>query len=157
MQKILISACLLGDPVRYDGHSKMCHSHHLQRWQQQGRLVSICPEVAGGLGIPRPAAEVISRAPLQVITLSGTDVTHQFQQGAEQALALCQANAIGYAILKERSPSCGSQQNYDGSFSGRVVANAGVTAELLMANGIKVFSEETIQDLAQLIEVQGDG
>lgn len=156
MEKILISACLLGEAVRYDGNSKLLDSDYIEQWRKQGRLVSICPEVAGGLSVPRPAAEVISRQPLQVATSSEIDVTRQFELGAAKALTVCQAQGIRYALLKERSPSCGSQQNYDGSFTGKVIEQPGVTAALLITHGIQVFSEETIQALAQLLEEQSD-
>jgi uncharacterized protein YbbK (DUF523 family) len=145
--KILISACLLGQPVRYDGQSKPIFNKYIDHWQQNKQLVVICPEVAGGLSTPRPAAEVISRQPLFVSTTEGQDVTAEFVSGAQQALKLCLKHDIDYAVLKERSPSCGTTQNYDGSFSKQLIPEMGVTAQLLTTHGIKVYTEESIQEL----------
>jgi uncharacterized protein YbbK (DUF523 family) len=145
--KILISACLLGLPVRYDGQSKAIFSKYINDWRQNDQLIVVCPEVVGGLSTPRPAAEVISRQPILVSTAAGVNVTQEFVSGAEQALKLCMQHQIQYAILKERSPSCGSKYNYDGSFSKRLVKKMGVTAQLLFEHGIEIYNEESINDL----------
>jgi uncharacterized protein YbbK (DUF523 family) len=150
MQKILVSRCLLGHRVRYDGGA---HGPFdlLQRWQAEGRVVALCPEVAGGLATPRPAAEIPSGqgaqvldGRLSVLTIEGEDVTAAFVAGAEQALALVRQHGIRLALLKARSPSCGNLENYDGSFTGRRVAGEGVTAALLKRAGVQVFSEEQL-------------
>ncbi len=145
MQKILISACLLGQPVRYDGQSKGLTDPRLARWQAEGRLVTLCPELAGGLPVPRAPAE---RQGTRVVTGQGQDVTDAFAAGALAALQLCQAQGIQLALLKEGSPSCGSGQIYDGRFAGQRVTGEGVTTALLRAHGIRVYSETQLAELA---------
>jgi uncharacterized protein YbbK (DUF523 family) len=149
-QKLLISACLLGQPVRYDGQSKpIPEKLWLKQLQAQGRLVIVCPEVVGGLPTPRPAAE---RVKDKVITTTGSDVTYAFIKGAEHALKLCQQHNIQHALLKANSPSCGNKQIYDGSFSGRLTNGQGITAKLLTENGIEVFSELQLDELKLLLQ-----
>jgi len=150
MQKILVSRCLLGHPVRYDGGAHGPFAL-LQRWQAEGRVVALCPEVAGGLPTPRPAAEIPSGQGAQVLdgrlpvlTIDGDEVTAAFVAGAEQALALVRQHGIRLALLKARSPSCGNRENYDGSFGGVKVAGEGVTAAALRRAGVQVFSEEEL-------------
>jgi len=143
--KLLVSACLLGQPVRYDGKSKAIKElQWLQSLQADDRLVVICPEVAGGLATPRAPAE--QRGGL-VITVQGEDVTQEFNEGAKQALVLCKKHNIKFALLKARSPSCGNTEIYDGSFSNNLILGMGVTARLLELNGIKVYSELQLQEL----------
>ncbi|MBU1330163.1 MAG: DUF523 domain-containing protein [Gammaproteobacteria bacterium] len=150
MEKILVSRCLLGHPVRYDGGA---HGPFdlLQRWQTEGRVVALCPEVAGGLPTPRPAAEIdggqggqVLDGQVRVRGIDGEDVTAAFVAGAEQALVLVQRHGIRIALLKARSPSCGNLENYDGSFSGTKVAGEGVTAAALRRAGVQVFNEEEL-------------
>jgi len=137
--KLLVSACLLGDPVRYDGQAQTLALTQLTIWKQQGLILGYCPEVAGGLPVPRPAAE---RQPDGTIrTAGGADVTAAFMRGAEATLALCVQHDVRCALLKERSPSCGSQHIYTGRFDGTLVAGEGLTAALLRQHGIRVFSE----------------
>ncbi|MEL7940494.1 DUF523 domain-containing protein [Pseudomonas delhiensis] len=154
MQKILVSRCLLGHRVRYDGGS---HGPFdlLERWQAQGRVVALCPEVAGGLPTPRAPAEIpggrgalVLEGQAPVVTLDGADVTRAFVRGAEQAMALVDRHGIRLAILKARSPSCGNRENYDGSFSGLRVPGEGVTAAALKRMGVLVFSEEELDAAA---------
>jgi len=144
--KILVSSCFLGEKVRYNGKIKSLTHQRLLEWKSQGRLVSFCPEVAGGLKVPRDAAEI---QPLtnNIITVNGINVSFQFQLGAQKALELCQLHHIKYALLKDNSPSCGSSSVYDGSFSGCKILGQGVTTKLLLKHGIKVFSEHTIDQL----------
>ncbi len=150
MERILVSACLLGEKVRYDGGD--CATHGLlDVWQQQGRIVPFCPEIAGGLTVPRPAAEIQCGTAGDVLTgtarvkrSNGTDVTGAFVDGAERALAQCWEHHIKIAVLKEGSPSCGSAQVNDGRFSGRKIKGQGVTANLLSGHGISVFSERDL-------------
>ncbi len=151
IEKILISACFLGERVRYNGEVKPLVSGLLQEWQKQGRLMSICPEVISGLPVPRPPAE-IDPITKKVITIESVDVTEQFDKGAELALRLCQRHNIRLALLKESSPSCGSNSIYDGTFSQQKIIGEGVTTKLLRDNGIKVFSEATIKELAEQID-----
>lgn len=144
MNKILISSCFLGNKVRYDGETKSIVDPQITTWQQQGCLVVICPEVSGGLSVPRARAEQVGN---KVIDEFGVDVSEQFQQGAVQALALCQKQQIKFALLKEYSPSCGSRQIYNGEFNGTKIDGQGVTAQLLSEHGIKIYSELTLEQL----------
>ncbi|MDH0731666.1 DUF523 domain-containing protein [Pseudomonas sichuanensis] len=145
--RVLVSACLLGQPVRYDGRASG-HPDLLQRWQAEGRVVPLCPEVAGGLSTPRPAAEIpggqggqVLDAQVQVLTASGEDVSAAFMAGAQRALELVRRHGIRVAVLKSGSPSCGNRQTYDGTFTGVKVAGEGVTTALLRREGVQVFSE----------------
>lgn len=159
MQRVLVSACLLGSPVRYDGSDKRVDSLFIERWRSEGRIVIICPETAGGLPTPRPAAEIAHAAggmavltlASSVIDVTGADVTSSFVTGAEQALLEACTQGISVAVLKEGSPSCGSGFTYDGSFSGIQVTKPGVTASLLMAHGITVFSEHALEEADALL------
>ena len=156
--KILISACLLGQPVRYDGRGKPFAHPAIDRWRQEGRLVTICPEMAGGMPVPRPPAEIENGASgvdvlegrARVLEVSGGDVTVQFIAGAERALAFARTNGCTYALLIDGSPSYGSVAIYDGSFSGVKHAGNGVTAALLEKAGIAVFSPADIDRLDAL-------
>lgn len=148
---ILISACLLGSKVRYDGSDKASDNGALTDLMARGQVITVCPEVAGGLGVPRLPAEiqngegaaVLAKQAL-VLDSAGTDVTNAFIRGAQQALALAQENKIKVAILKARSPSCGNEQIYDGTFGKSLRDGQGVTAALLEQHGIKVFNETQI-------------
>ena len=162
MEKVLVSACLLGQPVRYNGGDKRSEDQVLQRWIREGRVVGFCPEIAGGLSVPRLPAEIVDGAGgrkvlaglSKVIDISGADVSAQFISGARQALECARSNGIRLAILKERSPSCGTALIYDGTFKSNEVSESGVTAALLQEAGIRVFSELQLTDaetyLAQL-------
>ena len=136
-KKILISACLLGVPCRYDGKSKP--SEAAVALSEQYELIPFCPECYGGLPTPRPPAEICGD---RVLTREGKDVTAEYTRGAESALALCRTLKIEDACLKSRSPSCGKGTIYDGSFSGTLIKGSGVTAELLEQNGIAVEVKE---------------
>ena len=142
MENILISACLLGVCCRYDGESKpiMQTVALIERYH----LIPVCPEQLGGLPTPREPSERQGDA---VRTKSGADVTTQYRRGAEQALHLARLYGCRAAVLKERSPSCGSGEIYDGTFSGRLTPGNGVTAALLKENGIAVYGESEIEAL----------
>jgi uncharacterized protein YbbK (DUF523 family) len=142
MQKILISACLMGENVRFDGKNRKNGSEILKKWKKSSCLVIFCPEVAAGLSVPRPAAEIQPDG--QIITIEGGDVTGAFEQGAQKALNLCREHDIHIAILKEGSPSCGTSLINDGHFSHTKIPGQGVTTQLLEANGIFVFSENEL-------------
>lgn len=149
MEKILVSECLLGRPVRYDGKSKAVDHTLLKQWKNEGRLVIICPEVSGGLSIPRDPAEIQHDG--RVITITDTNVTNEFTRGARVALNLCQQHNIKFAILKESSPSCGSNFVYSGKFNGEKRQGKGITSQLLEKQGVRVFSENEIDELAELL------
>mgnify|MGYP001221629669 FL=1 len=156
-RKILVSACLLGYNVRYDEGDNTCRDSRFHQWQREGRFVVVCPEVAGGLPTPRPPAEIQGE---RVVNILGQDVTEPFRRGAEAALTLAREHNVAMAILKERSPSCGSTWIYDGTFSGTKIFGEGVTAALLRRHGIPVFSEEQLDEaeayLARLERGQDD-
>lgn len=142
MEKILISACLIGDKVRYDGKSN--YNPKIQDLLEKYELVPFCPEVEGGLSIPRIPCEKYND---KVINKEGKNVTKYFEKGADLALNICQYLGIRIAILKENSPSCGTKKVYNGKFEGKLIPGEGVTAELLKRKGIKVISEEEIDSL----------
>lgn len=139
MEKILISKCLLGENCRYKGDSNFCEKAAALR--EKYELIPVCPEQDGGLSTPRDPAERIGS---RVITCNGTDVTAEYTKGAEIALKLALKNNVKLAVLKARSPSCGSGSIYDGTFTGEKVQGDGVTAELLKQHGINVLTEEEI-------------
>jgi uncharacterized protein YbbK (DUF523 family) len=143
--KVVVSACLLGAPVRYNGTDKKTHHPVLQRWIDEGRVVSVCPEVLGGLGTPRPPAEIVHVAGLRrVRAIDGRDVTAEFERGAADALEQALRHDARLAVLKEGSPSCGSTFIYDGTFTSARVSGEGVTATLLRQKGLRVFSENEL-------------
>jgi len=139
MIKVAVSACLLGAPVRADGTHRRADHPVLRRWIEEGRVLSICPEMLAGLGTPRPPAEIVDG---RVVTNAGDDVTRAFEEGAR--IAMAEAGGIRIAVLKDGSPSCGSSFIYDGSFTHTRVPGNGVTAALLREHGIRVFSEEEL-------------
>ena len=140
--KILISACLLGLPCRYDGASKP------QLWVEElarrHELIPMCPEQMGGLPTPRDPAE---RQGDKVISCAGKDVTKAYTKGAETALYFAKLNHVDFAVMKAKSPSCGKGLIYDGTFTGNKIPGNGVTVELLNANGIPVFTEDELDQL----------
>lgn len=148
--KVLVSACLLGQKVRYDGGHNFVDHPWIKALGDLGLLVPVCPEVAGGLGTPRIAAERHQSG--SVLTKDGQDVTDAFLKGAACALKIVQDQGIKIAILKARSPSCGNKEIYDGSFSGKRIQGSGVTAEALYKAGISVFSEEEIEEARETYE-----
>lgn len=162
-----MSSCLVGRPVRYDGAAKPVTDALFERWRAEGRLVPVCPEIAGGLPVPRPPAEITPAdaspgttgavpdaepallAPgARIMTESGQDVTDEFVRGAHVALETARRAGVRIAILKESSPSCGSRRVHDGTFSGTKVPGMGVTAALLTSAGIRVFSEDELPEAA---------
>lgn len=154
MDKILASACLLGAPVRHDGGHKRVSDARIEVWRREGRLVPVCPEEAGGLGTPRPASEIMGS---RVVASTGADVTSEFERGAKAALDLARRHGCRFALLKENSPSCGVNFVHDGSFSGRKVGGAGVTAALLRAQGVQTFSENDLDALEAALRDSAPG
>ena len=159
MKSILVSACLLGQPIRYHGGDARCENPVLERWIHEGRVVALCPEVAGGLPTPRPPSEIAQAAggtavlagDARVVEKTGADVTAEFIHGANQALAIARQHGIRLAILKEGSPSCGSGYTHDGQFAGIHISKPGVTAALLLQQGVRVFSELQLDEAAQFL------
>lgn len=155
--KILISACLLGQKVRYDGSAKTVLHPALTKWQKEGRLVALCPEIAAGFATPRAPAEIaeglngedVLAGKARVIDLSGADVTKFFITAAEIALETALANHCHYALLTDGSPSCGSRFIYDGHFQNKSHIGNGVTSALLRKQGIEVFPHTEIDDLTK--------
>ncbi len=141
MKKILVSACLLGEPCRYDGQSKPVEV--IEELRKKFDLVPFCPEVEGGLKTPRLPAE---RRGNYIKRQDGVNLTKNYELGAEKALNLCKFLAIEVAILKENSPSCGVHQIHSGFFDGRLKEGKGLTTALLEKNGIKVYSEHEVLD-----------
>lgn len=151
MQKILISACLLGKNVAYNGGNNDIREYpFIQKLLKADALVSVCPEVDGGLPIPRVPVELING---KAINQKGEDKTSFFQKGAQKALQVCKEEGIKYAILKFRSPSCGSGVIYDGSFSHTFIEGDGMAAKLLKDNGIEVFSEKDLEKLEKILSI----
>ena len=142
MEKLLVSACLLGMPCRYDGKSKPCDAVIALR--DRFELLPVCPEVMGGLPTPRTPSEIQGE---RVRMRDGTDVTEHYHRGARMALELARSNGCSVAILKEKSPSCGVGRIYDGSFSRTLTEGNGITADVLIDAGIKVYGESEIEKL----------
>lgn len=157
LPKILISACLLGRPVRYNGKGKPLDHPLVAQWRDAGQLVAICPELSGGFSVPRPPAEIanggsgdaVLSGTGRVQDIHGADVTAPFLAGAHAALALARQHECRFALLIDGSPSCGSTSIYDGGFDGTRHPAAGVTAALLRQNGITVFTERDVDALAE--------
>lgn len=157
--RIFVSACLLGHAVRFDGRSKPVSHPLIDRWHEEGRIVTLCPEMAAGLPVPRPPAEIepganaagVLNGEGRVIENSGSDVTAAFVTGADMARELAGRQGCRYALLTDGSPSCGSRHIHAGRFNGERIVGEGVVAARLKAAGIAVFPESEIEDLAALI------
>ena len=164
MEKILVSACLIGRPVRYNGSDKASGAADvLKLWQKEGRLVPVCPEVAVGFPTPRPPAEIqdkgvkSAKAPdghdvlngkAFVFEETGSDVTELYVKAANAAVILAKKHGCRHAVLTDGSPSCGSSFIYDGSFSGVKLSGMGTTTAALRNEGITVWAETQIRELA---------
>jgi uncharacterized protein YbbK (DUF523 family) len=142
--EVIVSACLAGQPCRYDGGH--CRVEAIADLVRQGRALPVCPEVLGGLPVPRETCEIHigPDGSARVISRSGRDLSAAFYRGAERALRLAEENRITRAILKTRSPSCGFGMVYDGLFSGRLVPGYGITAALLNARGIRIYTDAAL-------------
>lgn len=151
MYRVLVSGCLGGRPLRYDGSGVQVDSDVWDRWSAEGRLVPFCPEVAVGFPVPRPPAEIVGgtaedvmRARARVIEDTGTDQTERFQEAARAAVRRAKEAGVSIAVLVDGSPSCGSTHVYDGSFRGRLVPGEGVVTQALRGAGIRVFGEHEL-------------
>ena len=143
-ERRLISACLLGVRCRYDGESKPLSAGVLAALMEKYEMIPVCHEVFGGLSTPRAPSVRRGR---RVVMNSGEDVTAQYTRGAEETLRLARLFSCKTAVLKERSPSCGSGEIYDGTFGGKLTAGSGVTAELLKSQDIAILGESEIRKL----------
>lgn len=160
MRRILVSACLLGEAVRYDGRPRPLDHPALRRWRAEGRIVGFCPECAAGLPVPRPPAEIAPGCDADAILdglgtvreIGGRDVTAEFVDAARRALAHAQATGCAWALLADRSPSCGSGFVHAGDFDGKLSPGSGLTAALLRRHGIPVFAETGIAALAAAVD-----
>jgi uncharacterized protein YbbK (DUF523 family) len=148
-EHVVVSACLAGVACTHEAEPKT--REWAVRLVAEGRAVLVCPEVAGGLPIPRPAAEIVSGSGedvvagrARVISEDGDDVTQQYMAGARKAADAARAANARLAVLKARSPSCGCGQIYDGTFRGELRAGDGVTAAMLKQEGIEVVSDEDV-------------
>ena len=144
-EKILISACLVGINCKFNGENNLLNKDVLDEISKRYHLLFVCPEVYGGLSTPREPAEM--KNGVVVCKFSGKDVSENFKNGAEICLKIAKLNGCKKAILKSKSPSCGSGQIYDGSFSKRLVLGDGITAKLLKENEILVYSEDEVAGL----------
>lgn len=145
---IIVSACLTGIRCRYNGtHGKI---EAIEKLVLSGKAIPICPEVLGGLNTPRTPCEITGSGDgRQVISKDGENLTRFFQQGAEKTLAIVKTMGASKAILKSRSPSCGYGEVYDGSFSRKLIAGNGFTADLLEKNNVLVLTEETFDKIVK--------
>ncbi len=153
---IVISKCLLGESVRYNGTDLKLDKGLLEAISEYYQIFSFCPEMEGGLPVPRDPAEIqggdgedVLCRKARVITTRGDDVTVEFICGAQKILDFCKDNCIKLAVLTERSPSCGSKNIYSGSFDGFKKEGAGVTAALLQKNGIRVVNQYEIGEIVR--------
>lgn len=149
MENVLISACLLGFACKYCGGSNKLTEQQLAALSEKFRLIPVCPETAGGLPTPRDPSERLGD---KVVSNQGRDVTAQYQKGAETALWLARRYGCQAALLKEKSPSCGSGLIYDGSFTGTLVPGDGVAAQALKEEGLIVFGESDVDLLITVFQ-----
>lgn len=138
--KVLVSACLLGDAVRYDGRDNQISHPFVQKLSDDNAIVPACPEVLGGLPTPRPYAQIVQRFPIQIIASDQTDVTDEFVTGAELTLELAQKHGCVAALMKAGSPSCGNR-----------AGSTGVAAEEFLRHGLPVFNEDQIDELESFL------
>lgn len=142
MEKIIVSACLLGVPCRYDGKSKP--SEEVIALKDKYELIPVCAEVLGGLQTPRIGAEIVGD---KVIRQDGVDVTYEYHKGASEVLKIALENGCTKAVLKSKSPSCGKGKIYDGTYTRTLIDGNGILTDLLLKNNIKVYSETEIDKL----------
>lgn len=142
---ILISACLVGVNCKYNGSNNL--DEKIKKLFKEGHAILVCPEQLGGLSTPRVPCEIVDYNKKTVVNKFGKDVSEEFLKGANETLKITKELGINIAILKQRSPSCGFGEIYDGTFSGNIKKGNGITANLLLQNGIKIFTEESIDEL----------
>lgn len=157
-RKILVSGCLYGWTCRYDAKNVPCTDERFLKWKKEGRLVPVCPEVFGGLSTPRDPSEIKGTAKqsieeitsdLKVVSSAGKDVTAEYVKGAKEALRLALEHDVAFCIMKAKSPSCGNETVYDGTFSGRLIPGEGVTVRMLRKAGFAVYSEKELDKIEE--------
>ncbi len=156
---IIVSACLCGVNCKYDGGNNL--DERVLNLLKEGKAIPVCPEQLGGQKTPRAPHEIfkgngydVLQGKARILGPEGDDVTSEFLKGAFETLKIAEAASASIAILKARSPSCGANQIYDGTFSGKKRSGNGVTAELLLSKGIKVFTEENLDELKNLHDIE---
>ena len=147
--KVLISACLLGDNVKYSGGNNLTPELVILLEKYNVDIVKVCPECFAGLPIPRVPSEIKED---KVYSKDGRDITEEFLVGAEKISKIAKEKKVDFAILKERSPSCGSSYIYDGSFSGKVIQGQGLTVRKLNEENIVIFSEENLEEIEKYLQ-----
>lgn len=147
MEKVLISACLIGENTKYNGGNNFIKS--VEKLYPLCDLIIICPEVMSGLKIPRSPSEIKNG---KVINKANKDVTSFFKSGASLITYIAEQNNVKYALLKENSPSCGVHHIYDGTFSNNLIKGNGITTQELIKKGIQVFSEKEIDKLIEILK-----
>jgi len=158
--RILVSACLLGRPVRWDGSAKTLEDALLARWAEEGRIVPVCPELAAGLPTPRPAVEIAPGADAAAVAAGRADVidaeggtwSEAMREGARLAVEAAREHGCRFALLAEGSPSCGSNTIADGTFSGTRIPGEGLAAHALRAAGVEVFAPADLARLAARLD-----
>lgn len=147
---IVVSECLLGINCKYNAGNNACKP--LIEFAKNGGVIPVCPEQLGGLPTPRIPAEIINN---KVRNLNGEDVTENFKKGAEEALKIVDLVKPELIILKAKSPSCGYQKIYDGSFTGKIIDGNGVFAKMLIERNYEIITEENKKMLQKLEEING--
>lgn len=146
-KKLLISSCFIGENVKYNGGNNLLQS--LELIKEKYELFPVCPEVFGGMSIPRIPCEIISHNPLKIKNKDGVEMTKNFVDGANSTLNIAKYYDIELALLKANSPSCGKDKVYDGTFTSTLIDGSGITSQILMNNGIKVYDETQIDLLLE--------
>jgi len=160
IKKVLISSCLLGENVRYNGGNAKTKHTFIDKLTSEGRVISVCPEASAGCPIPRPSSEIVGSGggtavlerEAKILNAKGKNVTDKYIHGAQIVLKIAKKHKIKIAVLKDGSPSCGSINIYDGSFSNKKIKQEGVTAALLRSNGIKVFTEDQLEEVKKIFD-----
>ncbi len=136
---IMVSACLMGENCKYTGGNN--YSAKVMEYVKGHEVIAVCPEVMGGLPVPRVPCEIVNGV---VTNKDGISCDEEFRNGAEMALKIAVENKVDLVILQSRSPSCGVKEVYDGTFTGTKIPGKGIFASLLAASGIKVLDVEDL-------------
>ena len=142
--KVIVSACLAGDYCKYNGGNNL--NQKMMDFLKSHEIIKVCPEVLGGLPIPRPSAEIVHG---QVMNNDGKNITKEFTLGAQKAFEIVKKEKPDLIILQSRSPSCGIKQIYDGTFSNTVISGDGITARKLKKAGIRIFGEGNVMHFSE--------